>query len=324
MSRSPEPRFMNTVFRRLIPFTSTIKQRASDMIQWRLGKKAELMEENAELKSQNEALQAQVMELKQVDEQNKTLKSKLKKSERINQDMQSKTDSLKEKIERLKQARDQLLVKTRSAPDATGDAFDPTAYNTADSMDAFYADPANVAKYNSQLQISVYDLFLEQLTARVDREVSSVLDAGCGLGLFTGLVADRFPQAAVSGFDFSEQAIQQARSQRPDIEFFLHDIYDPLPQQYALILCTETLEHLTDPSGALRALLSALAPGGSAFFTVPDGRVDQSSRHIQFWSPESWDGFLRRGAGSAAVETGVIQHPDHRGLRYNWGIIFAR
>lgn len=53
-----------------------------------------------------------------------------------------------------------------------------------------------------------------------------------------------------------------------------------------IVMCTEVLEHLTDPGQALKNLL-ALNPSRGVVISVPNGRVDQAAQHIQLWSPET-------------------------------------
>jgi hypothetical protein len=66
------------------------------------------------------------------------------------------------------------------------------------------------------------------------------------------------------------------------------------------------LEHLLYPGKALLNLVSAIKPGGGLLITVPDGRKDTYSGHINFWSPESWQIFIQEGTEGLKVTTGNI------------------
>lgn len=238
-------------------------------------------------------------------------------------------ESLRIKVRSVQAARDQLaerLKTLRSAAPSTDvtestPKIDPLCFNSQANMDEFYTFQGNLDRYDSALQTSVYQLMLSQLERLVRSEPVSILDAGCGLGILSAMLKDRFPDASVAAFDFSHVAIDTARKNRPDITFFAHDIYDPLDDRFDLVVCTETLEHLLEPDSAVQQLLEATAPSGSLFFTVPDGRIDQSGKHINFWSPESWRQFLVRSGPMCEIETGLIQHPEHKSLRYNWAML---
>lgn len=40
--------------------------------------------------------------------------------------------------------------------------------------------------------------------------------------------------------------------------------------------------------------------------TVPNGRTDQYEGHINFWSPESWEVFIKNNTGGLSVRTGIF------------------
>mgnify|MGYP005849445491 CR=1 FL=1 len=195
--------------------------------------------------------------------------------------------------------------------------------NTTQSMNAFYSDENNVNKYNDTLRRSVNESFLELIVKKIKiSKNTKVLDAGCGLGILTKMVQQKFHLEDMSGFDFSKVAIKKAGSKYKNINFFVHNIYNPLKERYDVIICTETIEHLTDPEKAVHNLLLALNPQGTLFLTVPDGRIDYSARHINFWSPESWKIYLKKLSDKKfAADTGVIQYPTKVNLRYNWAIL---
>ena len=106
------------------------------------------------------------------------------------------------------------------------------------------------------------------------------------------LLISEFPSASLTGADFSESKISNCRILYPQIDFEVRDIYNQLKSSYDLILCTEVLEHLLYPDRALKMLLNGINEHGSIFITVPNGRLDSFSGHINFWSPESWKVFL--------------------------------
>jgi SAM-dependent methyltransferase len=105
---------------------------------------------------------------------------------------------------------------------------------------------------------------------------SRVLEAGCGVGAQTVILAGNSPAAAFTAVDVSPESLAQAKRRVRDeglsnVTFQAADIFDlPYPPgHFDHVFVCFVLEHLTDPAGALRALAAAVAPGGS--ITVIEG-----------------------------------------------------
>ena len=76
----------------------------------------------------------------------------------------------------------------------------------------------------------------------------SLLDIGCALGDGCVLLKSHFPEADISGADFSEAGIEKAKKKSDEISFFILDISkeDP-PGKYDYITLIHTLEHFNNP-----------------------------------------------------------------------------
>lgn len=84
----------------------------------------------------------------------------------------------------------------------------------------------------------------------------------------------------------------------------------------------EVLEHLEYPDRALQTLTGALRPGGTLLLTVPQGRIDRSRYHINFWSPESWKLFIEAQIGGIGeVETGTFAKLGSTVHRNNFAVL---
>jgi 2-polyprenyl-3-methyl-5-hydroxy-6-metoxy-1,4-benzoquinol methylase len=94
----------------------------------------------------------------------------------------------------------------------------------------------------------------------------------------------------------------------PDAEFRYFDIYEGSSLQFDVIFCIEVLEHLLHPARALRNVVAMLADSGVGLITVPNGRIDTFEGHINFWSPESWEVFVKEICAGYTVETGLIEN----------------
>ena len=87
------------------------------------------------------------------------------------------------------------------------------------------------------------------------REIHSVLDAGCGPGMFLEEMADRQRGIELAGSDISEVGLSLARHKLPQAEFYALDLRtDALERQFDLIVCSEVLEHIDDDRAAIANL----------------------------------------------------------------------
>lgn len=98
-----------------------------------------------------------------------------------------------------------------------------------------------------------------------------VLDAGCGVGYGSALLAER--AARVLGVDVAEDAIAYARARyrRENLEFRRGDLLAlDLPDASCDVVCSfETIEHLPDVDAGLRELVRILRPGGTCILSTP-------------------------------------------------------
>ncbi len=105
---------------------------------------------------------------------------------------------------------------------------------------------------------------------------SRVLEAGCGTGAQTVILAGHSPQADFTCIDVSRRSLavaarQVRRSGCANVTFRHADIFSlPFqPSSFDHVFVCFVLEHVSDPAGALAALRTVLRPGGS--ITVIEG-----------------------------------------------------
>lgn len=87
--------------------------------------------------------------------------------------------------------------------------------------------------------------------------MTSVLEIGCGTGQLAQAIRDALPGMGYCGFDFSEVAIQIARSRSPNMRFEIHDalmtdLYRS--HDYDLVISTEFIAARVDPLHASAGL----------------------------------------------------------------------
>ena len=96
----------------------------------------------------------------------------------------------------------------------------------------------------------------EQIREKDKDKVVKILDAGCGEGFITDLLARNVENVELIGLEYTREAIDIAKAANQEISFVQGDIY-AIPfekNEFDLVLCTEVLEHLERPDRALREL----------------------------------------------------------------------
>jgi SAM-dependent methyltransferase len=111
--------------------------------------------------------------------------------------------------------------------------------------------------------------------ARQGAEGADVLDAACGVGFGTELLAEAGARS-VTGIDLSDEAVEvarrrcgsRARVEKADVrELPLED------DSVDLAVCFETIEHVTEPERAIAELRRLLRPGGTLVISSPNRGV---------------------------------------------------
>lgn len=176
------------------------------------------------------------------------------------------------------------------------------------------------------------DLF-NRFAARELREVvaalglrrgDTALDAGCGTGMVTVMLAEHVaPGGRAVGIDLSAAHVERAsahvrRSGLP-ITLVQGDIAAPpfAPRSFDLIWCSNTINHVRDPVAVVKSLAACLAPGGrlalaqSAFlpdmFFAWDARLDDEVRRACYRHTRERYGLDERDTAAARNLFGLLQ-----------------
>src|SRR6266581_2459635 len=165
-----------------------------------------------------------------------------------------------------------------SVTQATGEAKAPRAIE-------YLSQPAAVSMADHWFEISSTDHFwvrrrfavLQKLAGGRISVAHEVAEIGCGHGLLQRQIEDTYGRE-VTGFDLNERALKQNVSRRSKV--CCYDIFQRDPALRAkcdVILMFDVLEHISDESRFLQALLFHLAPGGALIMNVLAGQWAWSS-----------------------------------------------
>jgi ubiquinone/menaquinone biosynthesis C-methylase UbiE len=121
----------------------------------------------------------------------------------------------------------------------------------------------------------------EALAFLESNDGSIVLDIGCGPGTLCERLRSGREAIKVVGIDASPQMINHARGSYPNCDF-LFGFAEQLPvasETVDMVVCLNTLHHLTDIAAALREIVRVLRPGGIAI--LRDLRRDASGSDVE-------------------------------------------
>jgi trans-aconitate 2-methyltransferase len=167
-------------------------------------------------------------------------------------------------------------------------------------------DPAQYLRYADARTRPFVDLL-----ARVEASAPArVIDAGCGAGNLTRLLAERWPDADILGFDSSPDMLDRARTHAtPRLRFEVADATTWQPEAPVDVLASNALLHWIEGHDQLAVRwLDFVTPGGTLAFQVPGNFDSPSHRSItELLGEPRWQAVLPPGA---AIRAGSFS-PEH-------------
>jgi 2-polyprenyl-3-methyl-5-hydroxy-6-metoxy-1,4-benzoquinol methylase len=101
---------------------------------------------------------------------------------------------------------------------------------------------------------------------------NTVLDVGCGTGIFASLVLKMNESVEYHGCDINSDAVEKANRTAKGT-FWVTDIEQDLKtsRQYEVVLSLEVLEHVQDKDALVQRMAERLQTGGALIITTPNG-----------------------------------------------------
>lgn len=172
---------------------------------------------------------------------------------------------------------------------------------SAESYDALWRQSWTLVQAVGPLTRTRYRLIRKELEPFLEPG-SQILDAGCGNGTLLATLAARISPSSLYGIEFSEAAITGAPSLiRSRIAH--GDLVTELPRFFDspvdILISSEVLEHVVDPTRILAMMRGALKPGGVAVLTVPArmrwwSSQDVFAGHVQRFEPQEFRAMIER------------------------------
>lgn len=147
----------------------------------------------------------------------------------------------------------------------------------------------NYAKYATQdvlLEVRSNRRLQDAATLVARTTPARLLDVACGNGSMAILLAQRLPEATITGYDSSEGVLALARAAVTDQGLdgrvaFVHGAWNEVEsaRPFDAVFCGEFLEHTEKPWEVVDELESYATAGGTVTFTVPSGAFGELLPH---------------------------------------------
>ena len=175
--------------------------------------------------------------------------------------------------------------------------------NVAENGGFLYTTNAQFSSYVANKRIS------EEIFRFIKPEYQTLVDIGCGDGVYTHEIKQNFPHLEVHGFDPAQAAIDAAQKRFPSVQFRTINLLDsnlPTPRQrYDVGVIRGVLHHLADQELAIR---NAFKLANNLIIMEPNGNnpilkvIEKTSKyHIEHeeqsffeWQLKGW---IRQAGG---------------------------
>jgi len=152
-----------------------------------------------------------------------------------------------------------------------------------------------------------------------------VVEVGCGIGNFTGLLLDRELVVALDREEACVESLRERFPRRGNLHVLTCEVGSGAFRELARyrpdsVVCVNVLEHIEDDLGALRAMVEILAPGGVVVLLVPAfeslyGPIDRNLGHYRRYRRRA----LFKLAREAGLEVRKLHYVNAAGF-FGWWV----
>ncbi len=125
----------------------------------------------------------------------------------------------------------------------------------------------------------LYDVFNKErmqpsidLANRIDKICVQILDVGCGTGMSTLALRNRFPDAEIVGVDLSAAMLDNAKKLLPDVKWIQRDCSESLEDlgQFDLVFSNAFLQWLSDQEKFIKNIRKCIKENGILALQIPN------------------------------------------------------
>lgn len=126
---------------------------------------------------------------------------------------------------------------------------------------------------------NLYDKFNKERTQpsidlanRIDKPCTRILDVGCGSGMSTLALKNRFPEAEIVGVDLSLSMLENAKKLLPDVEWLQRDCGESLEDlgQFDLVFSNAFLQWLPNQEEFIKNIRTCIKENGVLAMQIPN------------------------------------------------------
>jgi trans-aconitate 2-methyltransferase len=160
-------------------------------------------------------------------------------------------------------------------------------------------DPKIYGRFEAERQRACADLL-----ARVPpRSRAHVIDLGCGSGISTAALRERYPDADLLGIDNSPEMLAAARARLPDARFAEGDAAHWGADGADLVFANAVFHWIPNHIAVIARLAGELAPGGCLAAQLPDNEAEPT--HILMREIAASDRFREKLAGAGGLREAI-------------------